>query len=137
MSADVAKVHGWLLDTHALLWMLYGDRRLSKTARKHIDGELPVYYSTVSFWEIAIKRAGPGFDFEIEDEWDVLLPKALSDAAVIPLNPEAPDCRAMEDLELHHRDPFDRMIIAQASKRKLGILSKDRNFDAYPVLRVW
>jgi len=137
MSGEAAEVHGWLLDTHALLWMLYGDRRLSKRARKQVDGDLPVYYSTVSFWEIAIKRAGPGFDFEIEDDWDVLLPKALSEAAVIQLNPEASDCRAMEELELHHRDPFDRMIIAQAANRKLGILTKDQRFDHYPVLRVW
>ncbi len=63
---------GWLLDTHAVLWMLYGDKRLSKKARKHIDGPLPLFYSTASFSEIALKRAGTGFDFEIEDNWALL-----------------------------------------------------------------
>ncbi|MGA1540543.1 MAG: hypothetical protein ACO39C_08975, partial [Chthoniobacterales bacterium] len=57
-------VRAWLLDTHALLWTLYADRRLSTAAKRYIDGELPVYYSTVSFWEISLKRGGKGFDFE-------------------------------------------------------------------------
>lgn len=48
-------VTGWLLDTHALLWMLHGDKRLSKAAIQVIDGKLPLYHSSASFWEIAIK----------------------------------------------------------------------------------
>jgi PIN domain nuclease of toxin-antitoxin system len=45
---------GWLLDTHAMLWMLYGDRRLSRNARRIIQGSPSLYYSTVSFWEIIV-----------------------------------------------------------------------------------
>ncbi|MGC9451594.1 MAG: type II toxin-antitoxin system VapC family toxin [Oceanipulchritudo sp.] len=132
-----AKPTGWLLDTHALLWMLYGDKRLSQKARKHIDGPRPLFYSTVSFWEIALKRAGSGFDFEIEDNWDILLPDALKEAEVLRLDLEASDCRKMEELPLHHRDPFDRMLIAQAQRRKMGILSKDKILDAYRIPRIW
>jgi len=53
------------------------------------------------------------------------------------LDLEAPDCREMEDLPLHHRDPFDRMLIAQAQRRNMGIISKDKILDDYGILRVW
>jgi len=131
------KPMGSLLDTHALLWMLYGDKRLSQKARKHIDGPIPLFYSTVSFWEIALKRASKGFDFEIEDNWDILLPAALKKAEVLRLDLEASDCRKMEQLPLHHRDPFDRMLIAQAQRRKMDIISKDNLMDAYGLTRIW
>jgi PIN domain nuclease of toxin-antitoxin system len=130
-------VRGWLLDTHTLLWMLYGDRRLKSSARRIIDGELPLYYSAISFWEIALKRSAKGFDFEIESDWDILLPNELQSLGVLRLELEASDCRAIENLELHHRDPFDRMLIAQAMQRRIGILSKDPVFDSYSVVRVW
>jgi len=137
MKSRSGKPAGWLLDTHALLWMLYGDKRLSSKARRQIDGVLPIFYSTVSFWEIGLKRSASGFDFEIEDEWATLLPKALKEADVLRLDLEAPDCRRMEDLPLHHRDPFDRMLVAQANRRKIGIISKDRMLDAYGTPRIW
>ncbi|MBU3666851.1 MAG: type II toxin-antitoxin system VapC family toxin [Chthoniobacterales bacterium] len=130
-------VRAWLLDTHALLWALYADRRLSPAAKRHIDGELPVYYATVSFWEIALKRGGKGFDFEIEDDWDIVIPRALEEAGIIRLDLEARDCRRMEDLPLHHRDPFDRMLAAQALRRRFGIVSRDTCFDGYGVVRGW
>jgi PIN domain nuclease of toxin-antitoxin system len=130
-------VNGWLLDTHAMLWMLYEDKRLRKSARDRIDGELPIYYSAASFWEIALKRSNRDFDFSIEDDWDILLPRALQKAEVIRLDLDASDCRRMEDLPLHHRDPFDRILIAQALVRRIGIISKDEQLDPYPILRVW
>ncbi|MCC5842604.1 MAG: type II toxin-antitoxin system VapC family toxin [Opitutales bacterium] len=118
-----------------MLWMLYGDSRLSAAA--DIEGELPVYYSTVSFLEVALKRSAKGFDFFIEDDWDLLLPRELKRVGVIRLDLESTDCRKLEDLPLHHRDPFDRVLIAQAMQRRLGILSKDGVFDTYDVLRHW
>lgn len=130
-------VRAWLLDTHALLWTLYADRRLSATARRYIDGELPVYYSAVSFWEISLKRGGKGFDFEIEDDWDIVVPRALDEAGIVRLDLEATDCRRMEDLPLHHRDPFDRMLAAQALQRRFGIVSRDACFNDYGVVRAW
>ena len=137
MKAAPKTPNGWLLDTHALLWMLYGDKRLSAKARKHIDGSLPLFYSTVSFWEIALKRTSSGFDFEIEDDWDVLLPNALKEADVLRLDLEAPDCRRMEDLPLHHRDPFDRMLVAQARTEGAVLLSGDEALRAYNVPIAW
>jgi PIN domain nuclease of toxin-antitoxin system len=128
---------GWLLDTHAMLWMLYGDRRLSRNAKRIIQGSQSLYYSTVSFWEIALKRVRSGFDFEIEDDWDVLIPEGLREAGTLAIGVEAPDCRFMEDLPLHHRDPFDRLMISQSLRRRIGVLSRDDQWDAYGVERVW
>jgi PIN domain nuclease of toxin-antitoxin system len=128
---------GWLLDTHAMLWMLYGDRRLSRDARKIIQGSHSLYYSTVSFWEIALKRGRSGFDFEIEHDWDVLIPEGLREAGTLAIGVEASDCRFMEDLPLHHRDPFDRLMISQALRRRIGVLSRDDQWDAYGVNRAW
>jgi PIN domain nuclease of toxin-antitoxin system len=128
---------GWLLDTHAMLWMLYGDRRLSRNAKRIIQGSPSLYYSTVSFWEIALKRVRIGFDFEIEDDWDVLIPEGLREAGTLAIGLEASDCRLMEDLPLHHRDPFDRLMISQALRRRIGVLSRDDQWDAYGVERVW
>jgi PIN domain nuclease of toxin-antitoxin system len=128
---------GWLLDTHAMLWMLYGDRRLSRNAKRILQGSQPLYYSTVSFWEIALKRVRSGFDFQIEDDWDVLIPEGLREGGTLAIGLEASDCRLMEDLPLHHRDPFDRLMISQALRRRIGVLSRDDQWDAYGVERVW
>ena len=130
-------VRGWLLDTHALLWMLYGDKRLKASTRRMIDGDLPLYYSSVSFWEIALKRSTKGFDFEIEDDWDILFPRELQRLDVLRIDLESTDCRAVEMLDFHHRDPFDRMLIAQAIQRRIGIISRDVAFDPYDVIRAW
>ena len=120
-----------------MLWMLYDDKRLPASARRLINGELPVYYSTVSFWEIALKRGGKGFDFAIEDDWDILLPRALKQSDVLRLDLEAFDCRRMERLPLYHRDPFDRMLVAQAVQRRFGIISREPVLDRYDILRGW
>jgi len=117
--------------------MLYDDKRLSQEARSRMDGEAPVFHSPVSFWEIALKRSGSGFDFEIETNWDEILPHALEDAVVPRIDLLASDCRKTEDLPMFHRDPFDRMLIAQALNRGLGILSRDDILDDYGVSRVW
>ena len=130
-------VRGWLLDTYALLWMLYGDKRLKASTRRMIDGDRPLYYSSVSFWEIGLKRSTKGFDFEIEDDWDILFPRELHRLDVLRIDLESTDCRAVETLDFHHRDPFDRMLIAQALQRRIGIISRDVAFDLYDVIRAW
>jgi PIN domain nuclease of toxin-antitoxin system len=130
-------VCGWLLDTDALLWMLYGGWRLKSSARRIIDGNLPLHYSTVSFWLIALKRSAKAIDFEIDDDWDILLPRELQHLGVLQIDLEPTECRAMENLEFHLRDPFDRLLIAQAIQRRIGILSKDPAFDPYPIVRAW
>jgi PIN domain nuclease of toxin-antitoxin system len=132
-----SKVRGWLLDTHALLWMLHGDRRLSRKAAKEIDGKLPVYHSSASFWEIAIKLSGKGFDFEVDEDWHRIYPAELKRISVPLLAPDIGDFRVLQDLPKHHGDPFDRILICQAKRNGLGILSADKIWDAYKVNRIW
>jgi PIN domain nuclease of toxin-antitoxin system len=130
-------ITGWLLDTHALLWMLHGDRRLSKKAIEAIDGALPVFHSSVSFWEIAIKLSNSGFDFEVDDDWNQIYPKELERIGVGIIVPDIDDARLIQDLPKHHGDPFDRMLVCQAKRHKLGIISVDQVLDSYEVKRIW
>lgn len=134
---SIRNVEGWLLDTHALLWMLHGDRRLSKKAVKEIDGRLPVYHSSASFWEIALKLSGSGFDFEVESDWHRIYPEELERITVPLLVPSVEDFRLLQDLPKHHGDPFDRILICQARRRRLGVISADKAWDAYEMDRVW
>ncbi|MEO5715076.1 MAG: type II toxin-antitoxin system VapC family toxin [Luteolibacter sp.] len=130
-------VTGWLLDTHALLWMLHGDKRLSKKAAQAIDGKLPIHHSRASFWEISIKLSGKGFDFEIDDDWNQIYPAELKRIGVPMLSPTLDDCRLLQDLPKLHGDPFDRMLVCQAKRLGLGIISTDKIIDAYEVKRAW
>lgn len=130
-------VTGWLLDTHALLWMLHGDKRLSKKAVQEIDGKLPVYHSLVTFWEMAIKLSAKGFDFEVDDDWNRIYPDELKRIGVPLLTPTIDDCRILQDLPRHHGDPFDRMLVCQAKRHGLGIISADEVIDVYGIKRVW
>jgi PIN domain nuclease of toxin-antitoxin system len=119
-----------LLDTHVLLWWLGANRRLSRAARNAIDGSQSVYVSAATAWEIAIKTSQGKLDFprSLEDE---LLQNQFQ-----PLPISIPHALAAAALPLHHRDPFDRMLIAQARLESLTLLTADANLKAYdaPVL---
>lgn len=125
------------MDTHTLLWMLYGDQRLSVPAAEAIDGDLLLYASVASFWEIAIKQGSKGFDFEIESTWDESFQIELKRIGVSLLDISVSDCRLVQDLLMHHRDPFDRMLIAQAINHQLGVLTRDSSFADYQVEVRW
>ena len=121
-----------LLDTHALLWSLAEPSRLSEEARAAIeDGRNDVFVSAASAWEIAIKRAGGTLEAP-ED-----LTQQLDVAAFRPLAITLDHALAAGALPLHHRDPFDRMLAAQAALEGLTIVSRNGRLDAYgvPVLK--
>ena len=128
---------GLLLDTHTLLWMLHGDPRLSREATRAIDGNLPLFHSLVSFWEIAIKLSGKGFDLQVDGDWRQSYPNALERLNVPLVVPSVEDCRLVEGLPKHHGDPFDRMLVCQAMTHQLGIISADEALDAYDIPRIW
>ena len=118
-----------LLDTHAYLWWLAGDIRLGGDARRAIsEPDSEIFVSVASLWEIAIK-AGigrlkadvPAVVAEVEANRFRLL--AIDRDHVIVL----------ADLPRHHRDPFDRMLIAQARTEELTIVTSDRRFARYDV----
>lgn len=121
-----------LLDAHALLWWLADDGRLSDQARRAIaDPANEVLISAASIWEIEVKRAAGRLDAPPELLED--LDRTRIDA--LPLT--AVDAVAAARLPLHHRDPFDRMVVAQAQRLDAIIVSRDRAFEAYgvPVLQ--
>ena len=125
-----------LLDTHSLLWFIAGDKKLSKHAKSLItDINNRTLVSVVSLWEIVIK-VGKG-KLILSRPFEELLPEqlALNDIERLPIKLE--HLFVLAQLPLHHGDPFDRMIIAQAIAENLPIVSKDSLFDEYPVQIIW
>jgi PIN domain nuclease of toxin-antitoxin system len=126
----------FLLDTHAFLWFIEDDPKLAPLAKSLIaEPANEILLSIASVWEIAIKmRLGkltlpaPLLDFlrgELTTNAIRLLPISLEHAT------------AVADLPLHHRDPFDRLIISQAMVESIPIVSADAAFDGYPIDRRW
>ena len=121
-----------LLDTHAFLWAISEDRRLGKQSRKLLLHDASaVWLSHVSLWEIAIKHALARADMPLSaaqaTQWAEEAGFALLPIAV-------PHLLTLEQLPLHHRDPFDRLLVAQAVSEELTLLSSDGAFQAYGCL---
>ena len=126
-----------LLDTHALLWWVFTDRRLSLRARTAIadDVENEVFVSAASAWEITAKyRIGKLRDAQVVAE-DV--PHTISAEGFVPLSITIQHAQRAGSLVGRHRDPFDRMLIAQALLEDLALVSNEKAFDAYGVRRLW
>lgn len=112
-----------LLDTHALLWLVSTPDRVSDAAREAIaDPSRQVAVSAVSAWEIAIKTRLGRLDGEpLLSAWpDIMAAMGLTELAI-----EAPEAILAGRLPWEHRDPFDRMIVAQAARRGLTIATRD------------
>ena len=125
-----------LLDTHTCLWFLAGDSRLSTTTRAHIeDMRNERLLSIASLWEISIKMSLG--KLLAGREFNGLFPQQLTNNAIDLLPIEVAHLARVAILPQHHRDPFDRLLIAQALAEKLPILSADPAFDAYGVHRIW
>ena len=125
-----------LLDTHALLWFLLDDPKLSRTARDVIaDGENRLEISPASYWEIAIKISLG--KYLLPEPLGAFMDRELADneMRILPILPR--HVAVLTDLPFHHKDPFDRLIIAQAMVEGIPVVSSDGAFDAYPVQRVW
>ena len=117
----------FLLDTHILIWLLTDSPALSPTHREILRAEKGLVVSHVSFWEIAIKRALG--KLHMPDGYiDTVL---ASNASILPVTIE--HIRNLETLPHHHRDPFDRMLIAQAKCEGLTLITADPAFGAYDI----
>jgi PIN domain nuclease of toxin-antitoxin system len=121
----------FLLDTHVLLWRLEDPRQLSKAARKVIrDGSNLVYISAAVAWEIAIKKAIGKLDAP-DDLEDVMEANRF-----LPLPITISHALAVKSLPGHHRDPFDRILIAQALHEGLCLVTRDSEIARYPVAQI-
>jgi len=115
-----------LLDTHVLLWTVTGHSALRPAARRLISNADAVYVSAASIWEIAIKaRLG-----KIEGNPEALA-AAIESSGLIELRVAARHAAAVARLPLHHTDPFDRLLIAQALTEPLRFVTADRALTAY------
>ena len=125
-----------LLDTCAFLWFQEDSPHLSPAVRARIlDPTNEVYLSAVSVWEIARKYAQGGIS--LPSHPSTLIPTVRQDAGIESLSLTETDALAAEKLQLFHKDPFDRMLIAQALMRGLVIVTSDRAFEPYPVRVLW
>lgn len=124
----------FLLDTHTLIWFLDNDSRLPPSAKKQIESAEYVFVSIVSIWEIAIKiNIGK---LKLKTDFQAIEQNLLAqDISILLLDIAA--IKTYLSLPLHHRDPFDRILIAQSIDRTLTIISCDVQFDVYPVTRLW
>lgn len=125
-----------LIDTHTFLWWLDGDRRLSARARRRIgDAATDVFVSAASAWEIAIKAAAGKLPGALEVADDVA--GCMAGQGFRPLDITVAHAQRAGALPPLHRDPFDRMLAAQALVEGLALISNDEVFDAYAVRRIW
>jgi PIN domain nuclease of toxin-antitoxin system len=124
-----------LLDTHAFLWSITGDDRLSKTAEEiFLDPDNNLFFSAASFWEICIKmNLGK---LSLKRGWFKTIQEEMRINAVQWLPVEMRHCVELTKLPFHHRDPFDRMLIAQAMVADLQLLSRDGRLSAYEINRI-
>lgn len=125
-----------LLDTHAFLWFVSGSKHLSARARAAIEHPAATrYVSAASAWEIAIKRRQGKLPASVT--FPPNLSGYLRHHGFTELLVSADHAEAAGALPLHHRDPFDRMLIAQARLEELELVSNETLFDAYGIRRLW
>ena len=125
-----------LIDTHALLWWINNDPRISWRAREVFSaGENKLLFSAASGWEMAIKvNLGK---LTVEGPLGSYLSKHLVDVAVEVLPVSLRHAVGVADLPNHHRDPFDRLIVAQALAEGIPVLTADPLVTRYPVETIW
>jgi len=125
----------YLLDTHAFLWFVSGDKQLPESARNIIeDIHQSCFLSAASLWEITIKHQNKKLDLglSLEDLFDFADRNQIE---IIPINYE--HLLLLSKLPGHHNDPFDRLIISQAISEELIIITRDKLYKKYKAQLIW
>jgi PIN domain nuclease of toxin-antitoxin system len=125
-----------LIDTHSVIWYVDQDHLLSSTAHAATtDPANDLLLSAASVWEVAIK-VGLG-KLALSLQYRQWMAKAIADLSlsILPITVEYADVQA--GLPQHHRDPFDRLIVAQAISEAIPVISADPQLDAYGIIRIW
>jgi PIN domain nuclease of toxin-antitoxin system len=125
-----------LLDTHAFLWLISGDDRLSETAQKTFlnPGNI-LFFSAASLWEICIKMSLG--KLSLKSGWLKTIEDEMKINAIQWLSIEMTHCVKLINLPFHHRDPFDRMLVAQAMVDDMQLLSWDTRLSSYGIKCIW
>jgi PIN domain nuclease of toxin-antitoxin system len=116
-----------LLDTHVVLWWLEDDAKLDSATKDRLDVDSEIFVSSATVWEVGIKQALGKLTAEGS------LAEQVRDSGFAVLSISADHAIAASVLPLHHRDPFDRILIGQALVEGLTVMTRDRAFDAYDV----
>jgi len=124
-----------LLDTHAVWWFFVDDERLPKSATEIIcKPENKKYVSIVSLWEVAIKMSIGKLHFDGGIERFI---EAIEENSFLLLEVDPEHIKAVSNLPLIHRDPFDRMLVAQAMIENISIMTIDTNILKYDITSIW
>jgi PIN domain nuclease of toxin-antitoxin system len=125
-----------LIDSHIFIWYILDIQKLSAIVRALIDDEdNKILFSTASVWEMAIKQSIGKLSFYLPFEVFIKQQLSLNDFNLLDI--KINHLAVVATLPFHHRDPFDRLLIAQSLVEKIPILSVDSAFDAYPIERLW
>lgn len=125
-----------LLDTHAFLWLITDDGRLSQNARQiFMSSENKLFFSLASLWEICIKISLG--KLSLKTGWLHTIQKEMELNTIQWLPIDMAHCAEVAQMPFHHRDPFDRMLIAQAMVEDMRVLSRDQRLSDYAIERVW
>jgi PIN domain nuclease of toxin-antitoxin system len=125
-----------LLDTHAFLWIIHGDNNVSKKAKDcFIEPQNKLFLSAASYWEICIKQSIG--KLRLLKNWSNIIDVEMVESSISWLPIEKSHCTGIMSLPYLHRDPFDRMLIAQAICEGLTILTADENIVQYNIPTVW
>jgi len=125
-----------LLDTHSFLWFISGGSKLSMNARMLIeDVSNQLLLSVASLWEMAVKVSIG--KLSLGQPFETLIPREMSLNGIGLLEISFPHTVVVATLPFHHRDPFDRLLIAQVIVEQIPIVSCDTAFDSYAISRLW
>jgi len=131
-SSEITRL---LLDTNAFLYFINNDSALGETAKNLLESEIDLLISAASLWEIAIKFSIG--KLTLPDSFGNFIPAQIqqNDIEILPLT--LPHLEKVSALPFHHKDPFDRLIIAQSMVENLPVVSSDAAFDSYKIERIW
>jgi PIN domain nuclease of toxin-antitoxin system len=125
-----------LLDTHAFLWFITDDPKLSMTAQGLItDPDNEILVSPASYWETAIKVSIGKYPLSVPYETFITQGIEADGFKILPIEPG--HTAVLTTMPFHHRDPFDRMLVAQAQFEEMSVVSNDGILDLYGVTRLW
>ncbi len=125
----------FIIDTHTFLWFINDSPQLSINAKSLLESDNDLLLSIVSLWEIAIKISIG--KLTIPHTYEEFIPQQvkINDIEILPIS--VAHLATVTMLPLHHRDPFDRLLIAQTITEKVSIISADKVFDSYSTTRIW
>ncbi len=127
----------YLLDTSTFVWFIYDERRLSDAAFSLLaNSDELIYLSLVSIWELAIK-ANLGRGLELRQPFPEFIDYQLTTNRFKVLNIYISHLKRVSNLPLFHRDPFDRLLIAQSFVEDIPVITNDTAFDHYAIHRIW